>query len=87
MALKDLYVSEVLHTMYLVNHTHREVVLLPANAEYKLFEVVSHALKTFPKWELSDDVEMYKREEGANDSGYDYIWNIITSHSYEICEY
>lgn len=66
--------------MYIVNHTHRQLAQLPANAEYKLFEVVSHALKTFPGWQLADDVEMYQ-------TGGDYIMNLITNHSYTICEY
>jgi hypothetical protein len=66
--------------MYIVNHTHHQLALLPANAEYKLFEVVSHALKTFPGWQLADDVEMYQ-------GGGDYIVNLIMKDSYDVCEY
>ena len=74
----------MLHTMYIVNHTHRQVVLLPANAEYKLFQVVSHTLKTFPMWNLEDDVEMYG---GDGTPYYDYIYSLLATHSYTICEY
>jgi hypothetical protein len=68
--------------MYLVNHTHRQLILLPANAEYKLFQVVSHTLKTLPNWTLDDDVEMYDDER--NDTDYDYIYSILANHSYAI---